>query len=44
MKQRSSARSRITGAHAFCLGALLALIALAPAILPYGGRLSLIHI
>ena len=38
MKQRSSARSRITGAHAFCLGALLALIALAPAILPYGGR------
>lgn len=38
MKQRSFARPRITGAHAFCLGALLALIALAPAILPYGGR------
>lgn len=38
MKQRSFARPRITCAHAFCLGALLALIALAPAILPYGGR------
>lgn len=38
MKQPSSARSRVTGAHAFCLGALLALVALAPAILPYGGR------
>ena len=34
----SSSRSRITCAHAFYLGALLALIALAPAILPYGGR------
>lgn len=30
--------ARITGAHAFLLGALLAMIALAPAILPYGGR------
>ena len=29
---------RITAAHAFLLGALLALIALSPAILPYGGR------
>ncbi len=29
---------RITCAHAFMLGALLALIALSPAILPYGGR------
>ena len=38
MKQPSSARPRVTGAHAFCLGALLALVALAPAILPYGGR------
>ncbi|MBP3524763.1 MAG: YfhO family protein, partial [Clostridia bacterium] len=38
MKQPSSARLRVTGAHAFCLGALLALVALAPAILPYGGR------
>lgn len=37
MKQHSS-RPRITGAHAFFLGALLALVALAPAILPYGGR------
>ena len=31
-------RRRITSAHAFFLGALLALCALAPAILPYGGR------
>ena len=31
-------RRRITPAHAFFLGALLALFALAPAILPYGGR------
>ena len=31
-------RRRITPAHAFSLGALLALIALAPAILPCGGR------
>lgn len=38
MNQHSSARPRITCAHAFCLGALLALLALAPAILPYGGR------
>ena len=29
---------RITARHAFFLGALLALIALSPAILPYGGR------
>ena len=33
----SSAR-RITWRHAFLLGALLALIALAPAIMPYGGQ------
>ena len=38
MNQKMSARPRITCAHAFCLGALLAIIALAPAILPYGGR------
>ena len=38
MKTRPSAARRITAAHAFSLGALLALIALAPAILPYGGR------
>lgn len=31
-------RRRITPAHAFLLGALVALCALAPAILPYGGR------
>ena len=31
-------RRRITPAHAFLLGALMALVALAPAILPYGGR------
>ena len=31
-------KRRITGAHAFLLGAFLALLALAPAILPYGGR------
>ncbi|MBP3656778.1 MAG: YfhO family protein [Clostridia bacterium] len=31
-------RRRITAAHAFLLGALLALFALAPAILPYGGQ------
>ena len=37
MKKQFSAR-RITAAHAFWLGALLALLALAPAILPYGGR------
>lgn len=29
---------RITAAHAFSLGALLALVALLPAIIPYGGR------
>ena len=38
MKTRPSASRRITAAHAFSLGALLALIALAPAILPYGGQ------
>ncbi len=38
MNQKMPARPRITCAHAFCLGALLAIIALAPAILPYGGR------
>ena len=31
-------KRHITGAHAFLLGAFLALLALAPAILPYGGR------
>ena len=34
----SCKRRRITPAHAFFLGALIALCALAPAILPYGGR------
>ena len=34
----SCKRRRITPAHAFFLGALVALCALAPAILPYGGR------
>ena len=29
---------RVTAAHAFLLSAVLALIALAPAIVPYGGR------
>ena len=38
MHTKSSPRPRITCAHAFLLGALLALFALAPAILPYGGR------
>lgn len=38
MNQHSFARPRITCAHAFGLGALLAFLALAPAILPYGGR------
>ena len=38
MQTSSLWRRRITGAHAFFLGALLALFALAPAILPYGGR------
>ena len=38
MYTKSSSRPRITCAHAFLLGALLALISLAPAILPYGGR------
>ncbi|MBP3427163.1 MAG: YfhO family protein [Clostridia bacterium] len=38
MNNTLTARRRITAAHAFFLGALLALIALAPAILPYGGR------
>ena len=38
MQTSSLQRRRITGAHAFFLGALLALFALAPAILPYGGR------
>lgn len=31
-------RRRVTAAHAFWLGALMAVVALAPAILPYGGR------
>lgn len=38
MQTSSLQRRRITGAHAFFLGALLALFALSPAILPYGGR------
>lgn len=38
MNQKSASAPRITGAHAFLLGALLALFALSPAILPYGGR------
>ncbi|MBQ4608458.1 MAG: YfhO family protein, partial [Clostridia bacterium] len=33
-----TSRSRITPAHAFMLGALLALLSLLPAIVPYGGR------
>ncbi|MBQ2948866.1 MAG: YfhO family protein [Clostridia bacterium] len=33
-----TSRSRITAAHAFFLGALLALFSLLPAIVPYGGR------
>jgi len=37
MKNTLTSR-RITWRHAFLLGAVLALIALAPAILPYGGR------
>ena len=36
MQTSSLQRRRITGAHAFFLGALLALFALAPPILPYG--------
>ena len=39
MKTVSSPRARrVTAAHAFFLGALLALLSLAPAIIPYGGR------
>ena len=38
MHTKNWPRSRITCAHAFLLGALLALFALSPAILPYGGR------
>ena len=38
MKTKLSASRRITAAHAFSLGALLAVFALLPAILPYGGR------
>ena len=38
MKTKLSASRQITAAHAFSLGALLALFALLPAILPYGGR------
>jgi len=38
MHTKPSSRPRITCAHAFLLGALLALVSLAPAILPYGGR------
>lgn len=36
--QKTASRSRITARHAFFLGALVALAALLPAILPYGGR------
>jgi len=38
MHTKPFSRPRITCAHAFLLGALLALVSLAPAILPYGGR------
>lgn len=38
MNTKPSSRPRITAAHAFFLGALLALCALLPAIVPYGGR------
>ena len=38
MHTKSSPRPRITCAHAFLLGALLALFALSPALLPYGGQ------
>ena len=38
MKTKLSASRRITAAHAFSLGALLALFALSPALLPFGGR------
>jgi len=38
MNQQLSSRARISCARVFALGALLALIALAPAILPYGGQ------
>ena len=38
MQNTNSVRRRILPAHAFLLGALLAFFALAPAILPYGGR------
>ena len=38
MNTASLTHRRITWRHAFFLGALLALIALAPAIVPYGGR------
>ena len=39
MHSKLSSRPRITPARVFFLAALLALIALSPAILPYGGRL-----
>ena len=38
MKKQLSFARRITAAHAFFLGALLALFALSPALLPFGGR------
>lgn len=38
MNKNALSPRRITAAHAFFLGALLALLALSPAILPYGGR------
>ncbi|MEI3405661.1 MAG: hypothetical protein V8Q79_03530 [Christensenellales bacterium] len=38
MNTSALSKRRITAAHAFFLGTLLALFALAPAIFPYGGR------
>ena len=38
MQASSLQKRRVTGAHAFFLGAFLALLALTPATLPYGGR------
>lgn len=38
MKKKLFSLRRITAAHAFFLGALLAALALSPALLPYGGR------
>ena len=38
MNTSALSKRRITAAHAFFLGTLLAFFALAPAIFPYGGR------